>query len=246
MLSDLRDFAAAVLNYWLDMAGGGVLAVIGWWVWPYMAKSLRHPEWVDAVPSQLIWAAIAAGLFSAFFRAWRRQYHATKFANRELLRLTKPILEGSIPQFVIGSLSLNSRILTMISTNIYIMNRGAPSIVGGWRAFAMVNNQRYDGEVWTIPDGLNLEMPSGSRLILGQKDAIYNKAATDPVPTGGAISGWLQIAFETLPFAMVNGVPSPLSVTVQFLDVASQNYEVVGRSHGVLPRPKYVPDGLLQ
>jgi hypothetical protein len=67
MGKNLCRFAPAVASHWLDLAGGGTVAVLGWWVWPFACEKLGKPELVDKVPQSLIWVLVIAGLLSAFF-----------------------------------------------------------------------------------------------------------------------------------------------------------------------------------
>ena len=76
---------------------------------------------------------------------------------------------------------------------VAIENNGAPSIAKNWEVnLKLSNGQRLPAPLFTIPDTLRLEdstAPSGFSTYYGT-DAIYNKTASDPIPSGGEQIGY--------------------------------------------------------
>src|SRR5712671_4756432 len=102
MWQELSRCTSAVLKNWLELAGGGLIAVVGWWIWPFICKQLGRPEWVDAVPSSLIWGLIVVALLLAFFKAWRSEYRKAQAAEVRLKELSLPALKAQILQVAIS------------------------------------------------------------------------------------------------------------------------------------------------
>src|SRR5882757_10609375 len=100
MWSDIKQCGAAVLTNWLEIIGGGVLAVLGF-VWPLFITKLGHPDMISA-PQSVIWALSAIVFLVAFFKAWRAEHRAALSATAQFNKLSQPLLSLQINQLAIG------------------------------------------------------------------------------------------------------------------------------------------------
>ena len=75
MFRDIVKCATALLNNWLQLAGGGVMAVLGW-TWPAVSSKLGHPEWATSVPPICLWTLAVLGFLWAFFKTWRAEHQS--------------------------------------------------------------------------------------------------------------------------------------------------------------------------
>lgn len=244
MWRDLRDFFQAVFSGWLAQMAGlfSVLTTIAIYVTGWQSLPLR-----------LFLFLCILGLLLAFFLAWRREHSAlaSERAVRERLeRASAPDLSGSVilqtatfnmdETYPDGSRSKMAGALFVIE----IRNLGADSVVDYWAAWATLDGHRFRAALRQIPD--RMEMPNGATYY--NKDAIYEKTATEPIKRGAKAVGILFVAF---PHMTLEGVQAS-SIEVEFKDIVGRSYTITQKSHDAgighypgmtppLPQPNVTP-----
>ncbi|HVB86381.1 MAG TPA: hypothetical protein VNK23_06915 [Candidatus Dormibacteraeota bacterium] len=195
-------FLSAVFGSWVAVVGT-ILTIIS-----FVEKIPSVSKWLKEKPllerwKPLVWVIGACCIFGGFYSAWSQQYDkATQGQNQintlrhQLTALTVPDLHGTIDFAAFGS-DVKHRRLCAMTVQLTITNTGAPSIADSFRMFVTLKNGReievepilapktfaelYEGEAGKSPS-----------MILTTKDYLPSKAISNPIPTGGAVSGFIQ------------------------------------------------------
>jgi hypothetical protein len=205
------EFVKDIATSWIG-AMSGILSVCLW----------AFGAWIDPeTPSLRISFLVLAfvGLLIACFTGWLKRM---------------PRLVGSIDDVVLGrSSSDNTFVTAFIIMNI--RNTGHPSIVEGWKIYAVLaDGRRVEGTKELIGER-KLSDQSGPTTILipsqppppaptrviTEADALYRKSLV-PIPQGGMIRGWLVASFSGVTQADLSA--SGAKTVVEFADVWNRPY----------------------
>jgi len=184
---DPLAFILAVLSHWFTLLAGCVVTVVINWVERHLLKGKKIPGWVEV-------SVLVIFLFFASFQAWRDQYREAAKANERLAELSAPMLTGSIKKVMEGPTGANGDDCLVIAI-VTITNTGAPSVVPTFNSKIRLKDGREFPIIFdiAIPNGDTiipvLQLPPGTSL--NSADELSRKALAQPIPTGGATTGFL-------------------------------------------------------
>jgi len=216
MWQELSRCTSAVLKNWLELAGGGLIAVVGWWIWPFICKQLGRPEWVDAVPSSLIWGLIVVALLLAFFKAWRSEYRKAQAAEARLKELSLPALKAQILQVAISDqVQGNEDQAVWFILLVSVSNVGAPSICKhyGLEVTTLDGNAFHPASVFLARD-TNLRAQD-TEIRLSKEDYLPQKTATNPIVNGAEEHGFVAFRLSTVAKSVVCQTGTTLSLSCE-------------------------------
>lgn len=151
-------------------------------------------------------------------------------------------LIGHIDNIVFAPLPSNPQTLVVIII-ASVRNVGAPSIAGGWNLqLTMPGRETVTGEN-TLIDPTNpivIHRPSGIPTVYAPEDALYLKASSTPIPTGGQVVGVLMVRFPNITHAAAYTKGTTVKLT--FKDVQGNDYDASYEIKGEPDtEPKYYP-----
>ncbi len=115
---------------------------------------------------------------------------------------------------------------SVVGASIWLVNKGAPSIVTGWSGYLLSHEQRYPGVILpNFPAQAFLSQIATNPLAQsGQESSLITKTAETPLPSGGGANGMVFLYFQGLTLQFVN---QPGNAAVfQFNDARGQAYTV--------------------
>lgn len=250
--SDLFHFAITILSYWQAyLTGGFITGVIG------LVERLSHYR---LTRRGYVGVFVVSFLLVSFFSAWRDEHRSVEEAHKKIVDLetqfkndrekadkknsdleeqfkkTTPHLQGRIASYVTGV--YDPERLPIVGLFTIVSNTGIPSVAEGWRLDVQTKEvtQSFKASLFMK----NFPIPaSGSSpaIVIRPQDMIYEKA-TNPIPTGGTIRGWLIFALHGLE-------PSQLQpntkLTLRFRDVLGQESSTSLELEEGMPGGWYIP-----
>ncbi len=236
--TDFIAFLVAVFGRWQHWAsGGGIGGAVLLLLYFYERMS------GIAMPKRMYAAlVIGAFLFAAFFTAWRDQYHTALAAMQRVAEIEtekSPDLKGEIGIVAVapaGPKNSNS-IVTLFAT---IKNTGAPSIADSMLVTIKMTNGR---KVQLTPLGVPRKeltlsgKPNEPNVVFQREDYLPEKAISNPIPTGGAVQGFVWgVALGAEQREVIN---KGTIIVISFKDIQGNDRSIVkvmgnGEGFGVL------------
>jgi hypothetical protein len=189
IVHDITRFALAVLKNWQAYMTGGIIMAI-----------LTSYEWLTkrTISRRVAIVAIVSFFAVASFMAWSEQYQAALRIEAKLRDLTTPEFKGSIDSVSVSPSSEKGDALVII--NAHIINLGSPSIAEFSDCMVRTaSGRQIVGEFGPIPPQLAVSFSepklkgAKAALIYVREDNLLVKGSAAPIPTGGAVSGWLYV-----------------------------------------------------
>jgi hypothetical protein len=118
-----------------------------------------------------------------------------------------------------------------------ITNTGLPSIANGWIVEATSDGQKHTGDLQAVPDRMVLGL--GADRITYVNSSLADRAANNPIATGGQVVGLLIVSFPKLDKDFFKG-KTPL-FEVKFKDVKQREYTATVRPTGERAKARHVP-----
>jgi hypothetical protein len=221
---EIGTFLWEVINSWAGYTTGGLIVAL-LWLWSTLKQK--------PTPRLLAIGVAILFLLSAFFNAWRSQYDARNAVEKDkqaalekFKALTIPNLSGDI-DFVALAPEQDGCLVTL---TIEITNKGAPSIARGFSIQIVTpSGKSFNGEPLPPPTQ-PIKLYSGAatssadHLTLDNADFLPRKAVSQPIATGGAVSGFVQTLFMgiTREEALVPGTV----INVRFKDINEKSYVI--------------------
>ena len=179
------------------------------WIWEKFVRPLPNRTWL---------VVIALLLFAAFFNAWREEYVKTR-PGLFLLDVRAGVIAVEPHK--------SSRILVFAS----VANRGAPTIADSWILRVKLVGQKewstfrpvmFDTPTITLSLG---DLNNSPNVVYSTDDAIYLKAASNPIATGGKITGFIAFMFPAI--SKENALEKGAQYELECRDVSGNS--IVGR-----------------
>ena len=119
---------------------------------------------------------------------------------------------------------------TIVTAMIVITNNGAPSIVQHYAIFAKLRDGENIRAAAVIPlaPGGTLKLngrPGTEPREMPSSDYLPRKAMDNPIPRGGAVSGYIMVAFPDYPESKLEGAV----IRYTFEDISGKRYELDSR-----------------
>ena len=194
VLNEITRFGLAVVTHWQAYMTGGIVVAI---------LSAYERLTRKTISRRIVVIAIIAFFVVASFMAWRDQYRAAISAEDQFKTLTTPRFEGAIDTVSASPSSTKGGALVILTA--HVKNIGAPSIAEFSDCSVNTSSgEASNGEFGPIPLQLGVTFgepkpkKAETALIYPREDNLNIKGSAAPIPTGGAVSGWL--------YFVVNGV----------------------------------------
>jgi hypothetical protein len=145
------------------------------------------------------------------------------------LLATAPELHPEINFVAYGGENPNEKEkVSYVALAVSIANTGLPSIANGWTVEATLDGQKYMGDLQAVPDRMTLGL--GSDRIVYVNSSLMDRAANNPIATGGQVVGLLIVMFPKLDKDFFKGKTPRFEV--KFRDVKQHEYSVSIRPTG--------------
>jgi hypothetical protein len=220
LLNEIAKFILAALKHWQAYMTGGIIIAI---------LSLYERAKKRSIPLRLMISIATVFLMAAVFMAWRDQYHATIRAEEQLKTLTTPQFEGSIDMVAASPTTIKDDAIILITA--HIKNLGAPSIAEFSDCMVIASSgKESDGAFGPIPVqlGVTFQEPklkdTKAAMIYPREDNLLIKGSDAPIPSGGAVSGWLYVIVHGISAYEVLHPGTVISLTVK--DVRGQKLQL--------------------
>jgi hypothetical protein len=175
-------YSKQIFTNWIALVGA-FLAIL-----PFFQPIVERAVLKKAFPIKLLWVVGFACIFFAGFQAWHDEYAKT---HPDL----KLEIEGS-------GLAENGGVYAAVVL-AGVSNLGAvPSIAEKWtlKIQPALGATKTIDPMWIRQDiPIELHTPDGKSLNFSSKDALYLKADSDPIPSGGKRSGILFFPLAEVP-----------------------------------------------
>jgi hypothetical protein len=183
------SFLWSVADHVATLAAGCTVTVVLGLVQKYRKKPL---PWKADIAIFLVF------LFFACFQGWRDQYDKANEFQVRLSNSATPILAGEFG-FALAPAGKSDED-TLGTINATVRDTGAPSVIGDWSAsFVFDDKTVVSGKLLMAPAGsadVTLYQSSGPPIVFRGLDHITRACLRQPIPTGGACSGWIQFIFR--------------------------------------------------
>jgi hypothetical protein len=227
---ELREFLATTLKSWVEKVGIFLTIIAFVEKIPKVREYLRGKPIIDRFVS-LIWTIGIFCMIWGFYAAWLTQYQSAQAKQRQIDQLTQPNFELSH-----GSIMLSKLILTNKNASVdryagvliseVVVNRGAPSIITGWKLLARLKDGQElqgkpffpPGQYLTVPD------PKGNEIRLSMSSCLFKRSTAAPIPTGGQADGWVWFSF---PVEYYGPALDAAVLTLDIEDVSHKHYQDV-------------------
>jgi len=166
-------------------------------------------------------------LFGAFYMAWLDQYRARIAAETGKAEVEKKIEELNTPKLsgrfegIFGAPLGNQGEDCLLTILAAIQNVGAPSIARLAKLSVMTaDGKEISGQSVPIPKELHLYQSGGTygpHVDFTADDSLVKKVNSQPIPTGGQLSGFLQVIVKGITRAQV--FTSGTKIRLAFEDV---------------------------
>jgi hypothetical protein len=194
-MSDVLEFAWAVVNNWAGYATGGLVVATFWLFFVWKDKQM---------PRTLGFTLAGIFLLMAFFKAWKeqRQNVRSRDADIEILQgqigdLKKSNIVGEVVFAVLGKQAEGSHAGLIVN----LTNDGAPSAIdpSSWKFTARTSDGKiYRGSPNTLIDkNLDFCMGPSRAMRFVRTDALYLKAS-EPIEHNGFLQGFLWFSIPAL------------------------------------------------
>lgn len=171
---------------------------------------------------------VTARLLVAPYLMFKEEQKRINELEQELARQKAKLrLDGEQRMVMWGTDPFSDFEYCIVIISMIIRNRGEPSIVERWKASVATNDgHRTEGQIF-IKDDFEISDPSGSgdKRIFTKRDIIITKAMT-PIPTGGAVTGYLAVRFPG--HSLDELKHRDASLVVEFSDIDGVVYECHG------------------
>lgn len=255
VLSDIVRFGGAVISHWVAIFGIASLAFAFW---------LRSTKKTN-IPDIIFWCVAIICLFLAFFLTWNDEHNKwIAENNRWIAENNKWIAENkksmdleaqlkkekeqkitklsaqveTLAEAPAGKKDENS-IVTVVAT---IKNTGAPSIADNFEAKIKVGEREVEGIIRPAPrKRITLWTKTekeGEGINLDPKDFLLINCSSQPIPTGGSCSGFLQLF---VPNVRHRDVAIDGAVVLTFRDASNNTYHFQSvKEKNPMPKEKMI------
>jgi len=159
-------------------------------------------DWQN-LPSRALLIAGIACFFIAAAKVWTTEHKARLAKEIELEKLTKPDFEITVWGMRISllkrSAARQSTVFvehTAVSFWAKVLNRGAPSVLKGWKFTATPpGGTSIDGGAFRYQQTMTLDGPDGLPVDILATDYLVVKGTASPIPTGGQADGFNVFLF---------------------------------------------------
>lgn len=230
---ELKDFLAALASDWVSLMTGiasVVLLILG-----------AFRDW-NRVPRPLIWTAAALCFFFAAARVWTTEHRARIKAEQQLSDITKPDFVFGISQMISRYQKEGNVTVALISAEI--LNKGAASVTGNWKAH--YKSPTLDGDMdFVTPDREPVMFggsgPAGAVAFYGTK-AIQLTTSVNRIERGDRVSGRMLL---TIPGNRSDEISSgQATVTISMEDYLGRSYSAEFIGGPGTERLKFLPGEL--
>lgn len=172
-------------------------------------------------------------ILSASFIVWKDEHQKTSILEQELAtekERSKPNfhIEAGVSYVSPAGKTNESSIVVVIGI---IKNTGAPSIASNFLVSVNVKGVTTVGQFF--PFGENIVIPalnSAPQITLHRDDYLVKKGMQQPIPTGGAVQGFLIVLVPNVKPAEILDVGSRISLSLK--DASGRSYSVDQVTHG--------------
>lgn len=185
---------------------------------------IKNPE--KARDTRLFWRCIFITFIIASVWFWISEHQQRLNLQKKLDTLTLPNLHGNFKMMVAQSSPNQATMEVIIQGGI--LNTGAPSIVNNWHLYLDLGYGEVQGEIPIPPEptgnltvhGYQYEAP----IIFQGADYWPRRAEAIPIPTGGAVVGWMEFVFPNIPDDKISS--GRTKVRLSFNDVNGKEWDV--------------------
>jgi hypothetical protein len=185
---DFLDMAGAVIAAWRVMA---VPLVAGGLVTAYDRAT------GVAVDAAVLEVPLLIAFVLAFFVAWQKRQRILEAAQRDLDEARKdsklPALFGYIR--IVGKGAAKDDDRPLFFAYIEIRNDGFRSVVKDFCPAVNLNGREHLGHLARTASAVRITLPNGTKEVLYEKDAIYNRTKV-PIEPGDVRAGHLHFFFD--------------------------------------------------
>lgn len=151
-------------------------------------------------------------------------------------RKSEPELVGAIEQSVVGEVQGFVRLILFIK----IRNLGMPSIVDPWSVFLTIAGAQEKQIQIVHPDGpIPIRLSDGRKVTIESSDAIYNKTNSQPIPTGGQVTGFIACLIRDVPLKVLDQPGN--RIAIRCWDVTGKQYSFDATIPEVTSDLEYIP-----
>jgi hypothetical protein len=255
-IKDSREGAASFANDWTWVFGTPLLAPLLVWV----ERSAGHPTVLIPDHPIIEGVVIAALTFLVtliahfVIKVLRVPVATNNYLSNKIYELEghlareldnkRPKLSGQILQLIQGATVEGKYVCSL---NLRILNKGAPTVILGWKVKLKLQGSIYEGMVFRMPPNATMNTDEGQAWNLSIANPLYEQAANNPIQNGSAITGWIMVLFDSFaPATMIQacrGTPHP-EWTITIFDINNEAIDIVaGDELQHLKAPLYHPDG---
>lgn len=211
----MGEWVAALWVHWVTLMSGVVSLLVG--LWYRFGPSRRD------LTNRAFIGVGAACIMLASYQAWMDEHQAL---------LAERVLHSPRLEIELLEASLFSKLDDPNSTGILLIanlnNRGAPSVASHWELDVEIpNNPMLKADLgYMKTDEIRMQRFPGDPEMrqLFASDLLYDKAGSNPIPTGGSVTGWLLFFLDGIPYHKSEHPSSVL--TLRFQDIAGHVYTV--------------------
>jgi hypothetical protein len=194
------------IKAFLDAIGGDLVALmsgIGSLVLLILGLTIFHKK---NVPRWIVLVVALICLLCAAARVWTAEHRLRLAKEQQLQDLTVPQFEAYYTVST-ATPNLTGGTRTSVILNGRIINRGAPSIINDWELYLKFSDGKVLHGQSMLPPGrdfhLTLQPANGSPFFMDGLDYLPTKSISAPIPTGGAVAGWVYFLFPDISQAEV-------------------------------------------
>lgn len=148
-------------------------------------------------------------------------------------------LKGEIDSLMSGT-SAERPNSTAILLVVNISNLGMPTTVGRWSLSVFLGEEESrPARIIFVPENITLSRTPGETWVWSGSDALYNKTAESPIPTGGTVRGILM--FDLPKVRHENFMRAGNVVILSYFDVQGKQYSISRRLSATEGEMMYYP-----
>jgi hypothetical protein len=242
LFSDFFLFIYTILSYWQAYATGGLITMaVG------LFERLSNHQLTKRAYVGLF---VITFLFASFFLAWRDEHNNYLRTSEELQKIKSPILTGEIMTSAViaptvgGSLTETEKITdndTVLMLVVRIKNQGAPTILDNWRLTVTYPGMAPKEAILLTPPPGTMLGPKPADLTFSSADFLPDKTITNPIPTGGAVTGNLMFLVRGISPAAPIEVVKGAQLDLYFKDVGGSEKHIHAEFAGKLDKSIAIP-----
>lgn len=191
----------------------GILAILR------EALSIFYPNL--APQRSLFWNCVIIAFVISASVLWAMEHQkAVDLAKR--ITKTFPELSGVINFSAVAPAGEHEEntIVTVVAT---VKNTGTPSIADDFTLSIKSGNRETKGQAFPIPETITLADEKGSSFQLKAQDYLPRKAVSQPIPTGGAVQGFITVLARDFKLGIEKG---GTVITLTFSDISGKTYKI--------------------